>query len=758
MNTSFSDSAKELFEKKFQFRSEGQKWVIPSVDVCFKKPVWSIPALMNLKDELNATKDLLEGKILHDWHQHTTYTNKAGNIISAVRRQAKPELLTQAWCKFYEILKSYPVIPDTSKLQTFHLCEAPGAFIASLNHFLQSERKHTKLRWKANTLNPYYEENGSNTTIFDDRFIFPTLNNWIFGKDNTGNVMNEGFLDDLLEITEMNGLFHMVTADGSIDCSFNPGEQEHLVASLNFTEVILALHVLAAGGSFVVKKFTLYECDSVCCMYLLNCVFKEVNVYKPGTSKSGNSEVYIVCLKYIGKENLTSFLTLAKSKIGKQYGSHAMFPLECLPPLFLEQLEHCCRQFKEYQEVTIKENLRLWDQMQDEDSSLLDYLKDECVKLFFQKYNIKYLETNKRIIKDSRPNVNTLGQNFKVMTEPCGSNDFNWQNILREITNHFMKFYPDSDDKFSVGTDCTLEWECGVPIKHERIDSKQWVTTGTTFRNVWSSKFCQQPLLNLFHRLKVHVQNVNHRNAKDFLSTEWDWLKLSSLIGMKFRPKWQYKEVCILYSDSSKMAAVVNGLKSAFPKTQEICYKVGKGELKHICSEVLVQRLTILDTVSWLDSGMEEHGIKFKKYFIQECIEILEALRKDDILVVVVKDMLSRFIVGSMYMLANLFSMVISVPFALESATDTPQVWMFGRFVSTQSNNTVQSHLKFVMEKLVQLQKTPDTTILEVCPLSRLCEEPFYSFVVKRNFVCLKNRIEWMIAERDRDDGESSTT
>ncbi|XP_076342175.1 uncharacterized protein LOC143242591 isoform X1 [Tachypleus tridentatus] len=145
----------------------------------------------------------------------------------------------------------------------------------------------------------------------------------------------------------------------------------------------------------------------------------------------------------------------------KQYGSHAVFPLECLPPLFQEQLEHCCCQFKEYQEVTIKENLHLWDQIQDEDSSLLDYLKDECVK-FFQKYNINYLETNKRIIKDSRPNV------------------------------------------------------CGVPIKHERIDSKQWVTAGTTLRNVWSSKFCQQPLLNLFHRLKVHVQlfTLNTRSAR----------------------------------------------------------------------------------------------------------------------------------------------------------------------------------------------------------------------------------------------------
>ncbi|XP_022245743.1 cap-specific mRNA (nucleoside-2'-O-)-methyltransferase 2-like isoform X2 [Limulus polyphemus] len=570
--------------------------------------------------------------------------------------------------------------------------------------------------------------------------------------------MNQGFLDDLLEITEMKGLFHMVTADGSIDCSFHPGEQERLVAPLNFAEVILALHVLAAGGSFVVKKFTLYECESICCMYLLNCVFEQVNVYKPATSKSGNSEVYIVCLKYMGKENLISFLKLAQSIIGKQYLSNAMFPLECLPHGFLEQLENCCRLFKGYQEITIKENLRLWDHMSDQDSSFLHHVKDECVNLFFQKYNIRYIETCKRIIKDRRPNVNTLGQNFKVMTEPSKSNDSNWQDILREITDHFKKCFPDSDYEFSERTDCVIEWECGVPINYERINSKKWVTTGATFRNVWSSKFCQQPLLNLFHRLKDHVQSVKQRNAKDFFSTEWDWSKLSQIIAKQLRPRWQYKEVCILYSDSSKMTAVVNGLKSAFPKTQELCFQVGKGELKQKCSEVHVQKVIILDTVSWLDSDMEEHGINFKQYLIRECIEILETLNKDDLLVVVVKDILSRFIVGFMYLLANLFLTVISVPLALESTVDTPQVWMFGRFSTSNKVIIVQSHLKFVMEKLVQLQKTTGTTVLEVCPLSHLCEEPFYSFVVKRNFVCLKKRIEGMIAAEDRDEGESSTT
>ena len=48
-------------------------------------------------------------------------------------------MCTQAWCKFHEVLGTYPSIAELSaarELNTVHLCEAPGAFIASLNHFL----------------------------------------------------------------------------------------------------------------------------------------------------------------------------------------------------------------------------------------------------------------------------------------------------------------------------------------------------------------------------------------------------------------------------------------------------------------------------------------------------------------------------------------------------------------------------------------------------------------------------------------------
>ena len=45
----------------------------------------------------------------------------------------------QAWCKFYELLSLWSVLPAACErgapLRSLHLCEAPGAFITALNHY-----------------------------------------------------------------------------------------------------------------------------------------------------------------------------------------------------------------------------------------------------------------------------------------------------------------------------------------------------------------------------------------------------------------------------------------------------------------------------------------------------------------------------------------------------------------------------------------------------------------------------------------------
>lgn len=77
------------------------------------------------------------------WHIHTAHTNRAGFVFQEVRNCADPELFTQAWLKFYECASQFPIIFESSKqcdvFHSVHLCEAPGAFITSLNHYIKSQ-------------------------------------------------------------------------------------------------------------------------------------------------------------------------------------------------------------------------------------------------------------------------------------------------------------------------------------------------------------------------------------------------------------------------------------------------------------------------------------------------------------------------------------------------------------------------------------------------------------------------------------------
>lgn len=45
----------------------------------------------------------------------------------------------------------------------------------------------------------------------------------------------------------------LVTADGAIDSSANPNEQEEATAALHMCEMVAAVGLLSVGGSFVIK-------------------------------------------------------------------------------------------------------------------------------------------------------------------------------------------------------------------------------------------------------------------------------------------------------------------------------------------------------------------------------------------------------------------------------------------------------------------------------------------------------------------------
>ncbi|CAF4829686.1 unnamed protein product, partial [Rotaria socialis] len=156
--------------------------------------------LTTIKQQLNDVKSLLSDKDIIDWNRHTAYMNTASTIVPYLREKLNIEIGTQAWAKMYEILANFDLINDVNKnplLTTLHLCEAPGAFISALNHFLvtREENRNIEWQWFAQTLNPYYEHDESTVAMLidDDRIIYHTIDekHWDFGIDNSGNIMNE---------------------------------------------------------------------------------------------------------------------------------------------------------------------------------------------------------------------------------------------------------------------------------------------------------------------------------------------------------------------------------------------------------------------------------------------------------------------------------------------------------------------------------------------------------------------------------------
>ena len=84
------------------------------------------------------------------------------------------------------------------------------------------------------------------------------------------------------------------------------------MSTLLESEAVAALSILAPGGTVVIKVFTMFESETVCLMYLLNIAFKQLEVFKPATSKEGNSEVYVICKDFQKTVWMEKFLESTK--------------------------------------------------------------------------------------------------------------------------------------------------------------------------------------------------------------------------------------------------------------------------------------------------------------------------------------------------------------------------------------------------------------------------------------------------------------
>ncbi|XP_030387598.1 cap-specific mRNA (nucleoside-2'-O-)-methyltransferase 2 [Scaptodrosophila lebanonensis] len=409
---SLRDELEQLFEKKFLYQkpSEGVAWHLPEKGQSIFSEFYQFGDLQRLKENLNAVKSKLNDYGTHEWSTHTNKRDPSGEVVWRLKNETKAEFVTVAWCKFFECLNRFPLI-GKSVVNTLHLCEAPGAFIAALNHYMHTTYKAEEIKWnwRSTTLNPYYEGNALNEMVTDDRFMFHTLDYWIFHEDFTGNLINVANIDNMSKrcIDEFPDGVHLITADGSIDCAARPDAQEEIVARLFTAEILTALSTLGAGGNFVIKMFTLFEACSVSLLYMLNCIFNEVHIYKPATSKRGNSEVYVICLNYLkDSAGLTHLLQDMRAKLNDPNNPMVMplFTKSQIPKDFLLQHEICCRLFMNLQCDAIEKSIYAYESNDKQYFRHIHQLRSLVSAMYYNRYHVRSLADDLCIVRKEETN------------------------------------------------------------------------------------------------------------------------------------------------------------------------------------------------------------------------------------------------------------------------------------------------------------------------------------------------------------------
>lgn len=727
----------ELFAKNFSYgKSPNNEWQLPDPSELFTCDHMEFNAFLDLKNSLNEVKNLLSDKKLDEWHEHTAFTNKAGKIISHVRKSVNAELCTQAWCKFHEILCSFPLVPQEAfqngKLNSLHLCEAPGAFIASLNHYLKSHRFPCEWNWVANTLNPYHEANDNLMMIMDDRLIANTLHCWYFGPDNTGDIMTVKYLTGLQNFISSMATVHLITADGSFDCQGNPGEQEALVSSLHYCEVVTALMTLGNGGSFVLKMFTLFEHCSINLMYLLNCSFDQVHVFKPATSKAGNSEVYVVCLCYKGREAVDPLLSKMVLNFGSEMTRKALFPHHLIPESFLKRHEECCVFFHKYQLETISENIRLFECMGKGEQAKLNSLRDYAVQYFMQKFQLKPLSRNNWLVKKSNigcsTNTKWFGQRnryFKTYNERKMLETLSWKD---KVAKGYFNSWAEEHVEYHPGQSSVLEGTAS------NLECHLWqILQGKKLPKVKCSPFCDGEILKA----------LNEAVEKSLGGA----LNLDS----KLKPKQQYCSCHVfseelIFSELFSLTKCLQDEQDVEPSNHIKCLLVGFPTLHDIKMRIPleVHLLESAELMTCSCSLLHDGDPAYQQLFLDCLLHSLQQLRVGDVMILPILSCFTRFMAGLIFVLHSCFRFItFSCPVSSEPLNTCAVLLCVGY---QDLPNPVFQYLQHVNELLgASVNSDTPQQVLQFVPMEVLLKGSLLDFLWDLNAAIAKRHLHLII-------------
>jgi 23S rRNA U2552 (ribose-2'-O)-methylase RlmE/FtsJ len=187
-------------------------------------------------------------------------------------------------------------------IRTFHLAEGPGGFIEAVVNL----RKNPYDTYIGMTIQDNKNDGTIPTWRKSDHFLMSNPNIQIEnGADGTGDILSIENFEYCYRTYR--STMHFITADGGFDFSTDFNNQELQIVELLFAQIAFALVMQKPGGNFVLKIFDCFYHSTIDLLALLSSFYKTVYITKPQTSRSGNSEKYVVCKCFSNEHSVEEF-------------------------------------------------------------------------------------------------------------------------------------------------------------------------------------------------------------------------------------------------------------------------------------------------------------------------------------------------------------------------------------------------------------------------------------------------------------------
>lgn len=276
----------------------------------------SISHMFNtLKEELQLMKFYIDTRDIKRWSK-TTHIINISRFIPTFIKNKYNMICSRAFIKLYELISVFDLINTTRDLNSLHICELPGNFIAATNHYYRQHNKTNKFNWMGNSLNPHNEQNIIKYgTIFDDHYGFlkKYKSRWLWTDTNTG---------DITDINTIKYFMHrfsdgvdFFTSDAGLESKTQVEMlyQERKLSILTICQFFIGLLCLKKGRNAVFKVFLpLAEENSISYVKLLSMYFEELIFAKQSSGSAGSSEIYIVAKNKTQDLNIKSIEMLYK--------------------------------------------------------------------------------------------------------------------------------------------------------------------------------------------------------------------------------------------------------------------------------------------------------------------------------------------------------------------------------------------------------------------------------------------------------------